>query len=45
MRQICGHLLLVKIVALGNSLFGDVKLTANTHPDKYEYSGYVFDLM
>ena len=27
--------------ALGNCLFGAVKLTKNADPDKYEYSGYV----
>ena len=25
---------------LGNSLFGDIKLTPNTDPNKHKYSGY-----
>ena len=28
---------------LGNSLFGDVKLTKNVDSDKYSYSGYGSD--
>ena len=40
MRNICGHLMLIKGFAFGNSSISAVKLTKNADPDKYSHYGY-----